>query len=417
MLDLRAFRFLASPDGRAILAQLASADLSDINTLGLLSELRHRLPVEIAGAALILARLRVRATAKFSRADAMYFTPDALEQASGEIVGAWRARRFAEYGFSRLADLGCGIGGDTLALAGTPGASVVALDRDPLRLEMAQANLAAYGRAAHFVQADLTDPLPLAVRCIPAAFFDPARRDEGRRIFSVRDTSPPLGVIDRWPFRALAVKLSPGVDLNELRPYTDAGAGVEFVSLGGELKEAVLWCGDWAFVGQRASRLEPDGAGETLIPAQVPAPELSTPRAYLYEPDPAVIRAGLLGELAVRLDTDLFRLDESIAYLTGDTSVPSVWARMWPIWDWMPFSLKRLRSLLAAHGIGQVTVKKRGSPITPETLIARLKLKGEGNPAVVVLTQIAGQHSVILCGPMLEQGPAAQPCTRSILPC
>lgn len=402
MLDLRSFRSLAGPDGQAILTRLASADLSETNTLTLLSELRRSLPAEIAGAALTLARLRVRARAKFSRADAMYFTPDALAQASGEIVGAWRARRFAEHGFSRLADLGCGAGGDTLALAGIPGVSVAALDRDPLRLEMARANLAAYGRGAHFVQTDLTDALPLAVRRIPAAFFDPARRGDGQRIFSVRETSPPLDVIDEWPFRALAVKLSPGVGLDELRPYTDGGAGVEFVSLGGELKEAVLWCGDWAFAGRWASRLEPDGAGETLIPAQVPAPELSTPRAYLYEPDPAVIRAGLLGELAARLGTDLFRLDESIAYLTGDAAIPSVWARVWPVWDWMPFNLKRLRGMLAAHGVGEVTVKKRGSPLTPETLIARLKLKGEGQPAVVVLTQIAGQHSAILCGSMLR---------------
>jgi SAM-dependent methyltransferase len=408
MLDSRAFRFLSSPDGQAILAWLASADLSETNTLNLLSRLRHSLPTEIAGAALTLARLRVRATAKFSRAGAMYFTPDALEQASGEIVSAWRARRFAQHGFARLADLGCGIGGDTLALAGIPGANVVALDHDLLRQEMARANLAAYGRAAHFVLADLTDPLPLAARRIPAAFFDPARRDDGRRIFSVRDTSPPLGIIDRWPFRALSVKLSPGVDLDELRPYTDVGAGIEFVSLGGELKEAVLWRGDWAFAGRRASRLEPDGAGETLLPAHVPAPELSTPRAYLYEPDPALIRAGLLGELAMRLDTDLFRLDESIAYLTGDANVSSVWARVWPIWDWMPFNLKKLRSMLAACGVGPVTVKKRGSPIMPETLIAKLKLKGVGKPAVVVLTQIAGQHSVILCGPIMEQGPEAR---------
>jgi SAM-dependent methyltransferase len=405
MLDLRTFRFLASPDGHAVLVRLASADLSDTNTLALVSALRHSLPPEIAGAALALARLRARAVAKFSRAGAMFFTPEALEQASAEIVGAWRARRFFEGGFSRLADLGCGVGGDTLALAGIPGVRVVALDRDPLRLAMARANLAVYGRAAHFVRADLTDPLPLAVRSVPAAFFDPARRDDDRRVFSVRHYTPPLDVIAGWPFRALAVKLSPGVDLDELRRYTGGGAGVEFVSLGGELKEAVLWCGEWGFAGRRASRLEPDGTGETLLPADVAPPPLSAPRAYLYEPDPAVIRAGLLGELAVRLGVDLFRLDETIAYLTGDSYAPSPWVRAWPVRDWMPFNLKRLRHRLAESGVGQVTVKKRGSPIAPEDLIAKLKLRGTGESAVVVLTQIAGQHSAIVCGPMVGQGP------------
>jgi SAM-dependent methyltransferase len=402
MLDARTFRLLVSPDGCAILTRLASADLSEANTLRLLSELRRVVPPEMAGAALTLARLRVRAEAKFSRADAMFFSPDALEQASGEIVGAWRARRFAERGYSRIVDLGCGIGGDTLALAGIRGMGVVSLDRDPLRLDMARANLAAYGRNAHLVQADLLDPLPLAVRRIPAAFFDPARREDGRRVFSVRGYTPPLDMIAGWRFRALAAKLSPGVDLDELRRYTAAGAGVEFVSLGGELKEAVLWCADLGFAGRWASRLEPEGTAETLIPAGVLSPPLSEPRAYLYEPDPAVIRAGLLGDLAVRLGIPLFRLDETIAYLTGDSYVTSPWSRAWPVWDWMPFHLKRLRAMLAAYGVGQVTVKKRGSPLAPGDLIPKLKLKGAGKPAVVVLTQIAGRHSAILCGGPVE---------------
>jgi hypothetical protein len=387
---------LTGPAGRAILARLASEDLSAARTLALLSDLRRDLSPEVAGAALTTARLRVRAAPKFSRADAMFFTPDALEQASGEIVSGWRAQRFA--GYPVIADLGCSIGGDTLALAAIPDAQVIAIDRDPLRLRLARANLAAYARTAHTVLADLTDPLP--VQAVPAAFFDPARRAGERRVFSVRDYTPPLDVMTGWDFDALAVKLSPGVNLDELRPYTANGAGVEFVSLGGALKEAVLWCGAFGFAGRNASRLEPDGSGESLLPREIPPPPLSSPRAYLYEPDPAVIRAGLLGELAARLGVALYRLDESIAYLTGDSYVISPWARAWPVWDWMPFHLKRLRAALRARGIGRVTVKKRGSPITPETLIHKLKLDGQGEPAVIVLTHIAGQHSAILCGEM-----------------
>ncbi len=393
-LDAQTFRFLAGPAGRAVLARLASDDLSESRTLALLTDLRRELSPAIAGAALTLARLRVRAATKFSRADALFFTPDALEQASGEIVGGRRASRFAD--FARVADLGCGVGGDTLALAAL--SDVIALDRDALRLQMARANLAAYERGAALVQADLTDPLP--VRGIPAAFFDPARRDEGRRVFSVRDYHPPLDVISGWNFAALAVKLSPGVDLDELRLYTDHGAGVEFISLGGELKEAVLWGGAFGFAGRRASRLEIDGSGASLVPGQLPPPPVAEPHAYLYEPDPSVIRAGLFGELADHLGIDLYRLDESIAYLTGDTYVITPWARAWPVWDWIPFNLKRLRSMLQAFDVGRVTVKKRGSPITPEELIARLKLRGGSRSAVVVLTHIAGQHSAIVCGEM-----------------
>ncbi len=113
-----------------------------------------------------------------------------------------------------------------------------------------------------------------------------------------------------------------------------------------------------------------------------------------------MIRAGLFGELADHLGIDLYRLDESIAYLTGDSYVITPWARAWPVWDWIPFNLKRLRAMLQAFDVGRVTVKKRGSPITPEELIAKLKLRGGSRSAVVVLTHIAGQHSAIVCGEM-----------------
>lgn len=394
--------FLLSPAGSAVLAWLAAQDLRDTQTLLLLAQLRREWPPDLASAALTLARLRQRAANKFSRAEAMFFTPDALEQASGEVVAAWRARRFAQGGYARIADLGCGVGGDTLALAAIPQATVIGLDRDPLRLRLAHANLAVYGRTAHFVCADLRDPLPFSG--VPAAFFDPARRDAQQRLFSVRDYIPPLEVIRNWRFAALAVKLSPGVSLEELRPYLENGAGVEFVSAGGELKEAVLWSGELGFAGRQAARAD---VGESLHPTGAPPPPLSVPRAYLLEPDPAVIRAGLLGELAEHLGTALYRLDETIAYLTADSPVTSGWVRAWPVLDWLPFNLKRLRQALRERGIRRATVKKRGSPLTPAEAIRLLKLEGESDEAVIVLTQVQGQHSALICGRMLCPAEAA----------
>jgi len=386
--------FLLGPAASDALARLVAEDLSDAHTLALLNGLRRELSPEQAGAALTLARLRQRAAAKFRRAGTMFFTPEALEQASGEAIAGWRARRFAEAGYARVADLGCGIGGDTLALAALPGVTVVGLDHDPLRLRLARANVRAYGHDAGWLVADLSDPLPL--HGVPAAFFDPARRDKGRRVFSVRDYQPPLDTIRAWGFDALAVKLSPGVALDELASYP--GAGVEFISVAGELKEAVLWMGAFGFFGRCATRLDADGSAAMLAPAGLPAPPLSQPRAYLYEPDPAVIRAGLFGELAAEVGAGVYRLDETIAYLTGDAALDSGWLRTWPVEAWLPFHLKRLRAALVERGVGRVTVKKRGSPIAPETLQAQLRLGGAGRSAVVVLTRVAGQHCALICG-------------------
>lgn len=398
-LTLSTLRVLLGPAGRALIVRLAADDLREERALSLLSALRRDWPADVAGAALILARTRQRAAEKFPGWPDLWFTPEALEQASGAIVAGWRARRFAAHGAARIADLGCGAGGDTLALAALPGTDVLALDRDPLRLRLARANLDACGLAARLVQADLRAPLPLSG--VRAAFFDPARRSEGRRLFSVEDYVPPLALLHTWGFETWAAKLAPGVALDELRDFTAAGAGVEFVSLGGELKEAVLWGGTFGFAGRAAVRLAADREPAVLLPAGIDPPPLSAPRAVLFEPDPAALRAGLLGELVQQAGQPLYRLDPQIAYLTGDTPVESPWLRAWPVLAWLPFNLKRLREVLRARGIGRVTVKKRGSPIAPEELIRLLKLGGEGAAAVIVLTQIAGQHSAIVCGEML----------------
>jgi hypothetical protein len=326
----------------------------------------------------------------------MYFTREALEQASAYEVSAYRAERYRPYDF--IADLGCSIGGDTLALAGA--APVLGLDIDPLRLAMAGANLCAASGVNPFrsdrnlfILADLTASLPFSPSSLPsssALFFDPARRSAHRRAFSVHDYHPPLSIIREWLpfFPALGVKISPGVDLDELSTYE---AEIEFISLRGELKEAVLWFGPLRTTARRATLLP--GPHTLIEPDGLQIVDLSEPLAYVYEPDAAILRASLVRTLAGHLAAG--QLDPEIAYLTAEKKTPTPFARVWAVEDWFPFSLKRLRAYLRQRGIGHVTVKKRGSPITPDQLIHDLRLKGDLE-RVVFLTQLRGRPVVII---------------------
>jgi hypothetical protein len=65
----------------------------------------------------------------------------------------------------------------------------------------------------------------------------------------------------------------------------------------------------------------------------------------------------------------------------------------------LPFQLKRLRDRLRALGIGTLTVKKRGSPIAPEELIGKLRLRGEV-AGTVVLTQVQGRPYALIVNPV-----------------
>jgi SAM-dependent methyltransferase len=287
-MDLRAFEALLTPDGQAPLAEAV-----EMRHDGDVSRLFRRLTKleeqsDIVRAALEIALLRMMARAKFTHADAMYFTREALELSTAETVARHRARRFA--GFEVVGDLCCGIGGDAIALAGV--ARVVAVDRDPLRLAMTGQNLLAHGcrDRVELRQADLNrEPPPEAA----ALFFDPSRRPAGADDF-VRDCEPPLDLVRSWLARTPAIAVS-----SRRRCVTDLAtfdAETEFVSLEGELKECVLWFGPLRTAGRRATLLP---TGDTLaVSAPAPAAPPGSLLAYLYDPDPAVVRAGLVSDLA-----------------------------------------------------------------------------------------------------------------------
>jgi hypothetical protein len=410
--DLNSFRTLLTRAGQEALQAAQALEPKESNFLRDFSALSRHFPAELARAALETAILRREAAAKFPFAGSMYFTREALEQASSFEVSNYRAKRFRPY--KRLADLGCSIGGDTLALA--KAAPTLGIDLDPLRLAMAQANLDALGlgERSSFIQADLTAPLPLSPAPLHsrspappltqslALFFDPARRAAGRRIFSVRDYRPPLEIVQGWlpHVPALGVKISPGVNLTELGDYD---AEVEFISLGGELKEGVLWFGPLKTARRRATVLPgpytfADPGSEAQRTQGLP---LRDPQAYLYEPDPAILRAGLVAPLGIELEAA--QLDPDIAYLTADNKHPTPFARVWAVEDWFPFQLKRLRSTLRERGIGQVVVKKRGSPLQPETLIRDLRLTGD-QKRVIFLTHLRGRPIVVICQPGRQEG-------------
>jgi hypothetical protein len=124
------------------------------------------------------------------------------------------------------------------------------------------------------------------------------------------------------------------------------------------------------------------------------------PSSFLYEPDPAVIRAGLVSDLAAQIGAA--QLDPQIAYLTSARHARTPLARAWPIIAWQPFGLKRLRACLRELGAGPVTVKKRGSPLDTDALARQLS--GDGpRPLVVALTQHLGRPISIICGPPVVQ--------------
>ncbi|WP_344930574.1 class I SAM-dependent methyltransferase [Streptosporangium carneum] len=387
-MELDAFRELLTPRGQEALE--AAAEIAGDDPVAAVTRLRRTYDADLTSAAFTQATLRRRAVEKFG-ADAalMYFTQAGLEQSTRREVADHRARRIAPG--SRVADVCCGIGGDVLALA-RAGCVVEAVDADPLTAAIAQANADALGFGDR-VSVRAADASTVDPRAYDVLFADPARRTARGRTFDPTAYSPP------WPevlemaakARAACLKVAPGIGYEFLPEDAEA----EWVSHRGEVKEAVIWCGGLAGEAERRATMLPSGETMTPDPALGEA-ECGAVGRYVHEPDGAAIRAHLVAEAAAEVGGRL--IDPRIAYITGDVAARTPWASRYEVHEVLPFSLKRLRAALRERGVGNATIKKRGSAVDVERLRKDLRLSG-GESAVVILTRIAERPFALICTP------------------
>ena len=388
---------LLSPASLRLLDSLPPYDTKG-DVLGLVSDLRKAgHSPGVVSAVLSQSRLRAKAAGKFGEfAERMLFTEAGLEQATRLRVAALHAGRFAGLSAAlgrppRVADLGCGIGGDAMAIAAID-LPVVAVDADEVTATVASFNLAPFPNASA-VHAD-AETVDLA-DC-DAVWLDPARRTGGHsnttRLTRSMDYSPSLDfaylLATRLP---LGMKLGPGHDRDQIPVDAEA----QWVSVDGQLVAMGLWFGALARPGIRRSALllTPGGVEELTAPADSEDAPVGKLGNYVYEPDGAIIRARLIGDLARSLDASM--LSEQIAYLTNDTLTPTPFATAFRVLETLPFDEKKLRLALLERHIGTLEIKKRGVDVDPATLRTRLKLKGPES-ATLILTRAAGHRVALL---------------------
>lgn len=372
-MDVELARWLVGTDGVAEL-RAAAADPAP-GSLAAAERLRERLSADQAAAVASQLALRERAKAKFgAQAATLFFTSVGLEQASRPRVSRWRAERFAAVGVRRVADLGCGLGADGLALRRL-GLQVLPVEADPVTAVFAQANLGVPVEVGDAVEAEQSLPNDVAV------FADPARRTGSGRSWRVEDLSPPWSFVESVLARRTAcVKLGPGLP-HALMPRESA---TTWVSDDGDLVEASLWSGRWP--RSRQAVLLPSGAtlerGPVGVQVSEPTPP-PRPDQVLYEPDPAVIRAGLVDALADELG--VARVQPGIAYLIGDELHATPFATAFAVVEVLDTSERVLRAWVQKQGVGTLEIKKRGIDLDPAVLRRRLKPSGR-NAATLVLT-------------------------------
>jgi predicted RNA methylase len=354
--------------------------------LAVQAELRREYPEDLVRAALLLEELRNKARAKFRMADQMWFDREGLEQATSEPVARHKARRFAAVARPVL-DLCCGIGADSIALA--DGGDVRAVDLRESACRMTEWNAEAYGvRDRVTTEVADVESLPLGESVI---HIDPDRRPAGRRSLKIEEHRPSLPFLQALTERASggAIKLSPASNFGGKFP----GCEIELVSFDGECKEAVVWFGALRTDTEWRATVLPSGDSLTGDPWTARS-EVSNLQRFLLDPDPAVVRAGLVDVLAEQ--SGWSRLDPAEEYLTAEHSPDSPFVQTFEVLADLSNNNREIRAWFRTADCGQLEVKCRRIPVSPEKVRQHLDLSGTA-ALVLVFARIGGRARAVAC--------------------
>ena len=371
---LRALR--AAPE---LFEQIASSRGSE---LGLQTVLRRQYPEDVVRAAVSIHELRKRAEAKFTRADRLWLDRQGLEQSTNEAVSLHKAQRFD----GEVWDLCCGIGGDAFALASH--CHVTAVDINPAACLRTEWNAEVYEVQSRVVTR-CTDVLQLK-GLEGLVHIDPDRRPGSTgRVSRIEDYVPGLEFLRDLMSRCRggAIKVSPASNFGG--KFSDAE--IELISFHGECKEATVWFGELARNTLFRATVLPSGESIAGHPLEVAVPVAPLGR-YLYDPDPAVVRAGLVDLLADRLG--LFRLDAAEEYLTSDKRIQSPFVQTFETLVNLPNNERDLKAWLRTSQVGQLEIKCRHIPVQADALRRRLPLNGH-DPAVVIFARLDGKARIV----------------------
>jgi hypothetical protein len=390
---------LFTPEALALLGSIGDLD-AKADVVKLVSALRAEgYDAGLVAAVLTQAKLRRRARKKFGDfTDGMLFTEDGLEQASRLQAAALHAGRFRGAGITQVADLGCGLGAESMAM-GAIDLNVRAFEMDEVTAALAVFNLGAFENV-EVEQADITT---LDLSQFEALFFDPARRElDGKgeraaRKFDPSQFAPNFDwVVEQARTKPTAIKLGPGHPHEAIAE----GAEAQWLSIDGDLVELALWFGEVKRpkVKRAATVVNSSGRHEIVSEEfESEVAEIAPLKQFIYEPDNAVVRSHLIADLARDVDATL--ISREIAYLSSDTAIDSPLMRGFRVVDEMAFDRKKLKAYLRDKNIGTLEIKKRGVDVVPEQLRKEMSLKGE-IAATLILTRVGDDHRALIAEPL-----------------
>ena len=351
----------------------------------------------------------------------LLYTPLALEQASGKRTAEYKSSLLSG---KRVIDLSGGVGVDSMFLSRVF-QEVVYCERDLLLCALFQHNLKQCGisnvQVQHCDSIDLLSSYPDDY--FDWIFVDPARREEGRRSIALGSASPDVVAShDMMLCKAtrVCIKASPALEISGLKKLLPALHTIMVVSVDRECKEILLLLDREAIekpVTVKAVCLSSDSECVTEIfgDGVVERPLASSVREYIYEPDPAIIKAKLSDVLA--RGSRLEFVNKSVDYLTSDRKIEAFPGRTFRVIEGVPYKPKSFRSFLNHHAITGASIQRRDFPLSPGELRKKFGLleservflffsrDREGHPICIYALRCFSEDEAALSGQDRSAGP------------
>ena len=330
--------------------------------------------------------------------DQILFPPTlSVEQASSEDTAKYKASLIKG---KSMADLTGGMGVDTYFL-GRNCQQAYYVEQQEVLCQLARHNFTILGVPQMEVKNTTAEDFLEKAPILDFIFLDPARRGaENQKLYKLADCQPDvtrllpelLQKTDR-----ILLKAAPMLDIQQGLAELEFVKEVHVVAVKNEVKE-LLFLIEKGFSAEShivTINLETEKAAPfqfTLSDEQAAQAPLSEPLEYLYEPHPALLKAGAFKLLAQRYQ--LFKLHPNSHLYTSSTFVPNFPGRSFRI---LFFGKPDKKILQQFFPEGKALISSRNHPLTVQQLVKKLKLK-EGGSRYLFGTTLSSGKPVLIVG-------------------
>ena len=330
-----------------------------------------------------------------------YPTSLSMEQCSSEATALYK-RRFVPEGAKATADITCGLGVDSWAIAACSAAHDCC-ERDALLAETARGNFATLGAdnitvhctdAAAFIQEAIADG-----KRFDMIYADPARRGSGdRRIYSITDCEPDIASLEEQLLRLtdrLLVKVSPMADISRTLKQFPRTSELHIVAVDNECKELLMVIDRFHAGNCRIVAADIRRGGTVTFETESGEEERSTVRyadqigRYLFIPGRAVLKSGAFKTLSARFDAA--KLAPSTHLYTADTDIADFPGRRFRVVEVLPFDKKGIASFTSRYREAELLAVN--FPLDTAALRKRLGTKDGGRNFVTAT--VIGKEKVL----------------------